>query len=56
MVVKRGNRWCVVHGSPKRPGSKTDKPRGTVIKCFTSKEEAQKMHTAILLSKRGRRD
>lgn len=25
---------CVLHGHPKKPGSKTDKPAGSVIKCF----------------------
>ena len=50
MVEKHGNRWCVVHGHPKKPGSKTDKPKGTIIKCFDTKAEAEAMHTAILLS------
>ena len=61
MVVKKGNRWCVVHGHPQKAGSKTDKPKGSIIKCYTfdpSKEgseanaklKAQKMHRAILVS------
>jgi hypothetical protein len=56
-VVKRGKKWCVVHGHPKKKGSKRDKPKGTVIKCFASKKKAQAMHTAIILSqkRRGRR-
>ena len=48
MVVKRGNKWCVVHAHPQKKGSKTDKPEGTVIKCFGTKAEADRMHRAIL--------
>jgi len=47
-VEKIGNEWCVVHGHPKKPGSKTDKPKGTVIKCFPTKKEAEAMHRAIM--------
>jgi len=43
-VEKRGNKWCVVHGHPKKPGSKTDKPEGSIIKCFPTKAEADAMH------------
>ena len=50
MVVKRGNKWCVIHKHPRKKGSKTDKPVGTVIKCFDTKEEADAMHKAILIS------
>ena len=50
MVVKRGNKYCVVHGHPQKAGSKIDKPEGTVIKCFSTKEEAEAMHKAILVS------
>ena len=50
-VVKRGDRWCVIHGHPKVPGSKTDKPEGSVIKCFPTKAEADRMHKAIIISK-----
>jgi hypothetical protein len=50
-VEKRGNQWCVVHGSPRKPGSKTDKPEGTVIKCFDIKKDADAMHRAIEASK-----
>jgi hypothetical protein len=32
-------------------GSKTDKPKGTVIKCFDKKADADAMHRAILASK-----
>jgi len=49
-VVKRGNKWCVVHAHPKKPGSTTDKEPGTVIKCFPTKKEAEEMHRAILIS------
>lgn len=60
MVVKRGGYWCVVHGHPKKPGSKTDKPMGTVIKCYSIAEygeegahrRALKHHAAILFSQR----
>ena len=47
-VEKRGNKWCVVHGHPKKPGSKTDKPEGSIIKCFPTKAEADAMHKAIM--------
>ena len=63
MVVKRGDSWCVVHGPPQKPGSKTDKPIGSVIKCYSIKEygeegarkRAEAMHKAIVISqsKRG---
>lgn len=53
-VEKRGERWCVVHGHPQKKGSKTDKPKGSVIKCFPGtpqgKEKAMAMHRAILIS------
>ena len=49
-VVKRGSQWCVVHGHPQKPGSKTDKPPGTPIKCFATKEKAEAMHKAIIIS------
>lgn len=52
-VVRRGNKWCVVHAHPKKPGSATDKAPGTPIKCFTgpnAKQRAIKMHQAILIS------
>jgi len=55
-VVQRGDRWCVVHGHPMTPGSKTDKPIGTVIKCFPTKEEAIAMHKAIIISEAKRKD
>lgn len=59
MVRKRGDAWCVVHGHPRKPGSKTDKPIGSVIKCFPftpgnadseamAKAKAERMHRAIL--------
>ena len=50
MVVKRGNQWCVVHAHEQKEESKTDKPPGTVIKCFATKKEADEMHRAILAS------
>ena len=66
MIVKRGNRWCVVHGHPMKKGSKTDKPKGTIIKCYSftpgnkqseanAKAKAKKMHQAILISESKRK-
>ncbi len=49
-VRKRGSRWCVVHGSPQTGGPR-DKPPGSVIKCFPTKAEADRMHRAIMASK-----
>lgn len=51
MIEKRGNKWCVVHGHTRKKGSKTDKPKGTVIKCFSTRAEAEKMHRAIMANK-----
>jgi len=61
MIEKRGNAWCVVHGHPQKPGSKTDKPEGTPIKCYEftpgdkgsearAKSKAEKLHAAIIIS------
>jgi len=50
IVVKKGDQYCVVHGHPQKPGSKTDKPEGSVIKCFSTKAEADAMHKAIIIS------
>lgn len=58
MVEKRGNYWCVVHGHPQKSGSKTDKPKGIPIKCWSiekygeaeAKKRAEAMHKAILHS------
>lgn len=50
-VVKRGSKHCVVHGHPKKKGSKTDKPKGTVIACHKTKAKAQAQHKAIMASK-----
>jgi len=55
-VEKRGDRWCVVHGHPKKAGSKTDKPEGSIIKCFSgpdAKSRAQAMHKAIMANNEG---
>lgn len=49
-VEKRGNKYCVVHGHAQKPGSKTDKPPGSIIKCFDNPEDAYKMHHAIVKS------
>jgi hypothetical protein len=50
-VVERDGKWCVIHGHPKKEGSKTDKPKGTTIKCFDSKKKALAMHAAIMANK-----
>ncbi len=42
-VVKRGNKWCVIHCH----GPDAGKP----IKCFDTKEEAEAMHRAIMANK-----
>lgn len=49
-VVERDGRWCVVHGHADTGGSR-DAPKGTVIKCFDSKEKAMAMHAAIMANK-----
>lgn len=51
-VENRGgkNPWCVVHGHPKKKGSKTDKPAGSVIKCHPTEAAARKQHRAIIIS------
>lgn len=59
MIKRKGNYICVVHGHPQKPGSKTDKPVGTSIKCYSiskfgikrAKELARKLHAAIIISK-----
>lgn len=62
MVRKRGSAWCVLHGHPKKKGSKRDKPQGSVIKCYSfnpsvkgsearAKSKALKMHKAIMASR-----
>jgi len=38
-VRKRGDQWCVVHSD------------GSIIKCFPTKVQADKMHKAIIISK-----
>lgn len=53
-VVKRGDKWCVIHGHPQKPGSKTDEPIGSIIKCFPTKEQADAMHKAIIISQKKR--
>ena len=45
-VAKRGNEWCVLHGSGPKEGK--------VIKCFPKKEEALAMHRAIMAEKQRR--
>lgn len=42
-VAKRGNKWCVIHC--------TGPDKGKPIKCFDTKEEAEKMHRAIQAKK-----
>lgn len=63
MVVERTvdgvKRWCVVHAHPQKPGSPTDKPPGTIIKCWphtpAGKAKAEAMHRAILAAQAERR-
>jgi len=43
VIAKRGNKWCVMHCH----GSE----RGTPIKCFSTRAEAEKMHRAIEANK-----
>ena len=50
-IQKRGDEWCVLHGHPKKKGSKTDKPKGAVIACHPSKKKAVAQHRAIVISK-----
>jgi len=56
MVRQRGRCVCVLHGHKKKKGSKRDKPKGTIIKCYCGpnmKEnwrKARAMHYAILHS------
>jgi len=42
-VVRRGNKWCVVHC--------TGPKAGQAIKCFPTKEQADRMHAAIMTNK-----
>jgi adenine-specific DNA methylase len=53
-VRKKGNQWCVVHGHPKKSGSKTDKPEGSVIKCHPTKEAAERHHKKIIIEQKKR--
>jgi hypothetical protein len=55
VIIKRGNRWCVAHGHDQKKDSETDRPKGAIIKCFNTKEEAIKMHVAIMLSEKKER-
>jgi len=57
-VEKRGDEWCVLHGHPQKTGSKTDKPAGTPIHCYSiaefgeegARKKAMAMHYAIQMS------
>ena len=59
-VEKRDGKWCVVHGHPMKPGSKTDKPEGAIIKSFPGtpegKAKAEAMHKAIIISQIKRKE
>jgi len=55
-VEKRGDKWCVVHGHPQKPGSPTDKPKGSIIKCFPTKADAERMHKAIIIRQKTKED
>lgn len=50
-IAKRGGKWCVLHGHPKKKGSKTDKPKGATIACHNTRKEALAQHRAIMASK-----
>lgn len=52
MVKKINGQYCVVHGHPRKKGSKTDKPMGSVIKCFNNARDAFAMHYAIVMSQK----
>jgi hypothetical protein len=61
MSVKwKGGCACVIHGHPKKKGSKTDKPKGSNIKCYCKgsrkqkMKKAQAMHYAIIKSQKRR--
>jgi len=55
--IKRKGRiigYGVFHGSPRKAGSKTDKPKGALIKAYfgaRARTKAEKMHRAIQISK-----
>jgi hypothetical protein len=60
-VEQRGRCVCVLHGHPKKAGSKTDKPKGSIIKCYCGADmkdnwkKAEAMHYAITQSQKKRR-
>ena len=45
VVEKRGKKWCTIHCH--------GKDKGKVIATFDTKEEAEKQHRAIMVSKHG---
>jgi len=49
--------YSVVHGHPKKEGSKTDKPKGAIIKEFCgpgAQQKAGAMHQAITESQKAK--
>lgn len=53
MTIKKiGSMWAVVHGHPKKKGSKRDKPKGTIIAKHKTKKGALAQHRAIMASKK----
>jgi hypothetical protein len=52
MIKNINGKYCVIHGHAQKSGSKIDKPKGSVIKCFDTLEEARKMHRAIVISQK----
>ena len=60
MVTIESDRACVRHAHAQKAGSKTDKPVGTVIKCYLFStygrkkaiEKAHALHYAIVMSER----
>lgn len=54
-IAKRGSKYCVLHGHPKKKKSKRDKPKGSVIACHPTKARAVAQLRAINISKRKRK-
>lgn len=58
MVKKINGKWCVIHAHAKKAGSKTDKPKGSIIHCYPGTPEGRKranaMHAAIVISQQSK--
>lgn len=63
MVTIESDRACVRHAHKPKVGSETDKPIGTVIKCYSFEKygkdnaikKAHALHYAIILSERAQK-